>query len=265
MPFNYQGTPSWWQPQYRPTRRSPNAVPVPSWYPQYLAAQAQLGGRVVTNLPRSTIQGTPGAAPGYNFGGGLFSGYNWPAQAAPPTAAPAPAAAASPYPNYNFGGGLFSGYRWPTTAGVPNATTPAGQAPAAATAPYSPPAAPAQAQYQQAPPGINQQWYSQFQAEHQGQTPDEYYAMTSAQAGNPHEGLADALADLQWSQAFARDKGRPPNADEWRWWWFTTREGGTPEAKAAAQNQGGGRGGGGGGGPTGQVPPVYVPPQVWWR
>lgn len=108
-----------------------------------------------------------------------------------------------------------------------------------------------------APPGLSQQWWDAFAAEHEGQNPLEFY-------GAQGEGLSEALADLEWSQGFAEMYGRPPTDDDWRAHWMATRGGPTPEQiefwreqrrkfkeKVADAER--------------ERPPLYVPPQVIWR
>lgn len=95
-----------------------------------------------------------------------------------------------------------------------------------------------------APPGL-EGWYQAFMGEHGGQTPEEFYERTG-------EGLAEALADREWSQGFAQMYGRPPNDYDWANHWYATRRG---------YRRGGG-GGGGGGGPR---PPTYMPQRITWR
>lgn len=73
-----------------------------------------------------------------------------------------------------------------------------------------------------APPGVNIDWYAEFQRQHGGQTPEQYYAKTG-------EGLAEAMADEEWARGFAEMYGRPPTDDDWRAHWFSTRVGYTPE------------------------------------
>lgn len=105
--------------------------------------------------------------------------------------------------------------------------------------------APAQApQYSTAPPGVDEGWWVQFQVEHEGQDPEEYY-------GAQGEGLAEALGDLEWSQQFEADNGRPPTEDEWRWWWFHKRGMMTPEEAATTTAEE-------------PRPPLWIPPQVAW-
>lgn len=122
-------------------------------------------------------------------------------------------------------------------------------------------AAAARAPRNPAPPGINQAWWDQFTAEHAGENPDQFYGRTG-------EGLAEALADREWSEAFARDTGRPPSEDEWRAHWFMTRTGATQEQRdewrraremrrvLREQRSPGRR--------FEERPPVFVPPYVVW-
>ena len=279
MAFNYYGqgaTPGWWRQTTGGTPRNYTPAPIPdtrikdafaaqmpAWFKNWMAAKGQMGtGNLLTGGgyggPPDIYHPPPGLGPGMAQAPGGGGGYGGQQPAWPIGAAYQTPAAMTPE--------LWNNAFVQSQTGPYGVSTPTGyQPPAGAGVPYAPPA-PAQPQYKHIREGYEQYqpWYVEFQKQHQGQTPEEYYAMTSAQAGNPTEGLGDALSDLEWSQAFARDHGRPPNEDEWRWWWFTTREGGTPEAKAAAQNQGGG-GGGGGGGEQKVNPPLWVPPQTWWR
>jgi hypothetical protein len=115
------------------------------------------------------------------------------------------------------------------------------------------------AQYAPAPAGVDAGWYQQFQKEHGGQTPEQFYGQTG-------EGLPHALADKEWSEGFAQMYGRPPNEYDWRAHWFSTRAGGTPESREKARSnysrwvdkqrdkerQE-------------QKPPTYMPPAVIWR
>lgn len=81
-----------------------------------------------------------------------------------------------------------------------------------------------QAQAQQAPGAIQQlglgQWYQKFQQQHGGKTPEQFY-------GGNREGMAEALADREWSQGFERSYGRPPTDDDWKAWYFHSRGGGS--------------------------------------
>lgn len=113
-----------------------------------------------------------------------------------------------------------------------------------------------------APSGVNPQWYQEFQRQHGGQTPEQFYAQTG-------EGLAHALADKDWSEGFAQMYGRPPTDDDWRAHWFSTRVGYQPgeggrgsaawlkarkerrRAKKAGEQE--------------QRPPTYMPPPIIWR
>ena len=113
-----------------------------------------------------------------------------------------------------------------------------------------------------APAGVNPEWYAQFQREHQGQTPEEFYAKTG-------EGLPHAMADEEWARGFAEMHGRPPNEYEWSHHWFVSRTGATPqmreewrmrriarqEAQKATVKTGGKE----------QRPPVWQPPMIVWR
>ena len=97
-----------------------------------------------------------------------------------------------------------------------------------------------------APAGVDQKWWDDFTEEHDGQNPLDYY-------GAQGEGLAEAMGDLEWSQGFERDHGRPPNDDEWRWWWFEKRGLNRPRQQAAPKEEEEPR------------PPLWIPPQVVWR
>ena len=97
-----------------------------------------------------------------------------------------------------------------------------------------------------APAGVDQKWWDDFTEEHDGQNPLDYY-------GAQGEGLAEAMGDLEWSQGFERDHGRPPNDDEWRWWWFEKRGLNRPRQPAAPKEEEEPR------------PPLWIPPQVVWR
>ena len=125
----------------------------------------------------------------------------------------------------------------------------------------------------QAPPGVDPGWYAQFQREHGGQTPEQFYGQTG-------EGLAHAMADKEWSEGFARMYGRPPSEHDWRAHWFSTRVGYQPgenrmagmtprqyerwqrarkerrRAKKREQAMGG---------KEERRPPVWMPPAIVWR
>lgn len=121
----------------------------------------------------------------------------------------------------------------------------------------------AKAQTVAAPPGVDPKWYAEFQKEHEGQTPEQYYAPTD-------EGLPHAMADEEWARGFAEMYGRPPNEHDWRAHWFSSRTGATPEQRdkwkmqklirqelrKQQQQQ-----------PeeVEQRPPVWQPPMIIWR
>lgn len=114
--------------------------------------------------------------------------------------------------------------------------------------------------YAPAPAGIDPVWYQQFQQEHGGMTPEQYYSQTGEHIGH-------ALEDQEWAENFYRDNGRPPNEYEWRHHWFITRVGYTPEEaeewriRHLIREETGG----GGGGDEEQRPPLYEPPNIIWR
>ncbi len=145
--------------------------------------------------------------------------------------------------------------------------TPAEQAGAAVAGLWDQQAQPAGrgggAGFRSAPPGVNPGWYAQFQKEHGGQTPEEFYAQTG-------EGLPEAMADLEWSQGFAQMTGRAPSQYDWEEHWYATRGYGRPRqqspreyaawqkarkerrrAKKAEEAE--------------PRPPTYMPPQIIWR
>lgn len=62
------------------------------------------------------------------------------------------------------------------------------------------------------PPGVSQ-WYQEFTKEHGGKTPEQFY-------GSEQYGLAQALADREWSQGFAQMYGRSPSDDDWNAWYY---------------------------------------------
>jgi len=100
------------------------------------------------------------------------------------------------------------------------AQAPATQQPPAVTAPGSvQPVANVPADVQQA--GLSN-WYLRFMEQHGGQTPEDFYRTS----GYRREGLAEALADLDWSKGFQQMYGRPPSEDDWKAWYFQSRGGG---------------------------------------
>lgn len=117
-----------------------------------------------------------------------------------------------------------------------------------------------------APPGVNPGWYAQFQREHEGQTPEQFYGQTG-------EGLPEAMADEEWARGFAQMMGRAPSQYDWEEHWYSTRGYGRPREQSPreyaawqkarkerrrakkAEKEG-----------TDQPrPPVWMPPQVIWR
>lgn len=203
--------------------------------------QAGVMGAQAGQMPPIPTQGVPG-------------GYNpYLPVTARATRTPPPGTSGPTVPVYPWGTAPASG---PGTMPPPPPNS-QGQAPA------MPPQVPQGAgggQQQQgspAPPGINQKWWNDFTKEHEGQNPIEFYGATG-------EGLAEALADLEWSQGFAEMYGRPPTDDDWRAWWMKTRGGPTPEEieamreqrrKIAQEIRD----------ETRQRPPLWVPPQTIWR
>lgn len=130
----------------------------------------------------------------------------------------------------------------------------------------------------QVPPGVDAGWYGQFQKQHGGETPEEFY-------GRNREGLAEALADREWSEGFVQMYGRAPSEEDWNAWYFHSR-GGDPQwaamtkaqrkaerklSKQTARNEWAAS--------QGyknwaeykrqtaekERPPLYQPPQIYWR
>lgn len=110
-------------------------------------------------------------------------------------------------------------------------------------------------QYAPAPPNVDAAWYKQFQVEHDGETPEKFYARTG-------EGLDEALADREWGDRFARMMGRAPTEWDWEEHWYSTRAYGRPQG-----NPGPGWRRKSKRGATDDIkrPPLYVPPQTSWR
>jgi len=218
MPIN------WWRrpgpaPRQRQTTRQ--AVDVmgdvtgAGWYPRiqsvapayaggvrpvsaYDMAVSRLGGetwgtwqqrQAGAGAPVVPAQNDPFAVAAYNVGGGYPASFV-PGGMTGPTLAGPPMTAAGPVS---------------TAAGTPAPTTGEGTV---------------KTKYREAPAGVPAGWYRQFQEEH-GETPEEFYKRTG-------EGLDEALADRAWGEQFARDTGRPPNEDEWRYNWYMTRRGHPP-------------------------------------
>lgn len=116
-----------------------------------------------------------------------------------------------------------------------------------------------------APPGVNPGWYAQFQREHGGQTPEEFYGQTG-------EGLPEALADREWAEGFAQMTGEPPSQYDWEEHWYSTRGYGRPreqspreyaawqkarkERRRARMKEKG---------EQEPRPPTYMPPPIIWR
>ena len=167
------------------------------------------------------------------------------------------------------GGPVIGSVQGPGSAGAlsggPGNWAPPPPTGAAAAAPPEPPGGGQAPSGSPAPPGISQQWWDAFAKEHGGQTPIDYY-------GGTGEGMAEALADLEWSKGFEQMYGRPPTDDDWRAWWFQTRAGGEPwgdeesrrrlsriaerwekalERWQELQNK--------------QRAPLWIPPEVYWR
>lgn len=130
------------------------------------------------------------------------------------------------------------------------------------------------------PPGVDAGWYGEFQKQHGGETPEDFY-------GRNREGLAEALADREWSQGFAQMYGRPPGEEDWNAWYFHSR-GGNPQwaamtkaqrkaerklSKQTARNEWAASQGYKNWAeykrqtaePEEDRPPLYQPPQIYWR
>jgi hypothetical protein len=132
------------------------------------------------------------------------------------------------------------------------------------------------------PPGIDPAWYREFQQQHGGKAPEQFY-------GGHGEGLAEALADREWSQGFQQMTGHAPSQYDWENWYYQSRYGGRPgpprgsreyEAMRAAekyksekrthkwrrkQRIAAGTEKPRKKGEPEQRPPLWVPPQVTWR
>jgi hypothetical protein len=67
-----------------------------------------------------------------------------------------------------------------------------------------------------APPGVDAGWYKQFQIEHDGEKPEDFYARTG-------EGIDEALEDRDWGNRFAQMYGRPPSEYDWEEYWYASR------------------------------------------
>jgi hypothetical protein len=125
-----------------------------------------------------------------------------------------------------------------------------------------------------APPGVDRAWYEEFKKQHGGQAPEQSY-------GRHGEGLAEALADREWSQGFQQMAGHAPSQYDWENWYYQSRYGGRPgppkgtreykamraaerykrerkrkKARRAARQAAGGED---------NRPPLWVPPQLTWR
>lgn len=112
-------------------------------------------------------------------------------------------------------------------------------------------------QYAPAPTGIDPTWYQQFQAEHEGMTPEQFYAQTG-------EDIGSALADQEWAEQWAAEHGGvPPDEYQWRYHWFMTRYGHPPPENYDQwlEEQ---QAGYGGTKEDEQNPPTYQPPMIIW-
>jgi hypothetical protein len=128
-------------------------------------------------------------------------------------------------------------------------------------------------------PRIDRAWYHAFQAEHEGQTPEEFYTGLPYEqiSRRPYEAdmaLSEALDDLEWSRGFQRmNQGQPPTDDDWKAWWMHNygRDMRTDEEKRRdriARKGGGGRKlprFRGQGQEEAQRAPLFVPEPTIWR
>jgi hypothetical protein len=127
-------------------------------------------------------------------------------------------------------------------------------------------------------PRIDKAWYHAFQAEHDGQTPEEFYT------GLPYDqlkynrysadmGLKEALDDLEWSRGFEHSTGNAPTDDDWKAWWLHNygRDMRTDEERRRDKMALKGGGGKklprfrGKGREEPQRPPLWIPPVTYWR
>ena len=125
---------------------------------------------------------------------------------------------------------------------------------------------------------IDKAWYHAFQAEHDGQTPEEFYTGLPYDQLKYHKteagwALDEALDDLEWSRGFRSYSGKDPTDDDWKAWWMhnygrdmrtdaerkrdkTARKGGPGRKLPRFRGQGQ---------EPEQRPPLFVPPQTFWR
>lgn len=156
------------------------------------------------------------------------------------------------------------GYQSQQQGPVTHPTAPDAGAGAGAGAPKAP-------QYKSIPPGLAAQaaeqgfnvpenWWQEFQAKHEGETPLEYYGAQ----GYGDQSLGAALHDLDWSQGVMAQTGAPPTEAEWVQHWYhkqgmmTHNEYEAYKKKLAkdrkrAKDEA-----------MPQRPPTWQPPQVWW-
>ena len=127
-------------------------------------------------------------------------------------------------------------------------------------------------------PRIDTAWYHAFQAEHDGQTPEEFYT------GLPYDqlkynrydadrALTEALDDLEWSRGFRSYAGKDPTDDDWKAWWMHNYGRDMRTDKERERDKEARKGGAGRKLPRfrdrGQEaeprPPLWVPPVTYWR
>ena len=156
------------------------------------------------------------------------------------------------------------GYQAQQQGPVTHPTAPDAGAGAGAGTPKAP-------QYKPIPPGLAEQaaeqgfnvpenWWQEFQAKHEGETPLEYYGAQ----GYGDQSLGAALHDLEWSQGVMGDTGQPPTDAEWVQHWYHKQGMMTHDEYEAykkklskdrkrAKDEA-----------VPQRPPTWQPPQVWW-
>ena len=111
--------------------------------------------------------------------------------------------------------------------------------------------------YATAPPNVDPAWYRQFQIEHGGEKPEDFYARTG-------EGLDEAVADRDWGNRFAQMMGRAPSEYDWEEHWYATR----PPYRGRPQGDPGPgwrRKSKRGATEDEKRAPLYVPQQTSWR
>ena len=111
------------------------------------------------------------------------------------------------------------------------------------------------------PPFVPEGWWEEFQAQHEGETPLEYYG----EQGYGGDSLGAALKDLEWSQGFAlANAGKPPSESDWVQHWYHKQGMMTHEEYADYKEKLGKKRKKAKDEAPVPRPPTWIPPQVWW-